>query len=250
MSLFEKPSIYNAPSVYNQGGGGGGGVKPLPDDYTKLMYAELTDNSTLVTVDLFENNEKNFSFFDVASINIYFPELDKNYAGVNIKLNPVVRYSGTGFCAIQFKYLGQQKIYFGFNSYPGGGFASWEYDDASKINYGAPQFLNLTCGREIDTGRYYYILNGVRKNGNVLPLSSDPKINYTLFGVANAEIPFWKGTRFFSFDVVAGDNANNVKMKVIPVKRNLDNVVGFFDLVSQKFYTAGLNAYSAGPPVV
>lgn len=244
-------SIYNAPSVYNQGGGGGGGgVKPLPDGYTKLMYAELTDDSTLVKVKLFENDEKNFSFFDVASINIYLPELDKNYAGINIKLNPVTRYSYSGFCDIQFKYLGQQKIYFGFNSYPGGGFASWEYDDVSLINYGAPQFLNLTCGREVETGRYYYILNGVRKNGNVRPLSENPSINFSLFDVANSEIPFWKGTRFFSFDVVDGADSNIVKMKVVPVKRNLDNVVCFFDLVSQKFYTAGLNAYSAGPPVV
>lgn len=244
------PGIYNATSVYNQGGGGGGGVEPLPDGYTKLMYAELTDNSTNVVVKLFENNEKNFSFFDVASISMYFPELDKNYAGINIKLDPVVRYSNSGFCSIQFKYLGQQKIYFGFNSVSGGGFASWEYDDSSKINYGAPQFLNLTCGREPDTGKYYYILNGVRKNGNVVPVSSNQAINYSLFSIANSEIPFWKGIRFFSFDVVDGNNANNVKMKVIPVKRNLDNVVGFFDLVSQKFYTAGLNAYLAGPPVV
>lgn len=249
--IENSPGIYAAPSIYKQAGtGGGGGVKPLPDGYTKLMYAELNDDSTLVTVKLFENDEKNFSFFDVASINIYFPELDKNYAGMNITLNPVVRYSDGGFCAIQFKYLGQQKIYFSFNSYPGGGFASWEYDDVSKINYGAPQFLNLTCGREVDTGRYYYILNGVRKNGNVRPLTENPSINFSLFSVANAEIPFWKGTRFFSFEVVGGDNANNVKMKVIPVKRNLDNVVGFFDLVGQKFYMADANAYLAGPPVV
>lgn len=242
-------SMYNAPSVYQQGdgGGGGGGVQ----GYTKLMYAELTDNSTLVGVPLYENKEKNFSFFDTASISMYFPEFDKNYAGMNITLNPVDRYAGSGFCSIQFKYTGKQKIYFGFNSVSGGGFASWEYNDANKINFGAPQFLVLTCGREPDTGRYYYIFNGVRKNGNVIPVSNNPSINFELFHVANAEIPFWKGTRFFSFDVVDGADANIVKMKVIPVKRNLDSVVGFFDLVSQKFYTPrGLNAYLAGPPVV
>ena len=76
--IGNKSSIYNAQSVYNQGGDGGGANVPFDPYYLRSSYVENNEQTFLVYPDKLEQQQNNKSMFGFGAL-----ELVKNWSEIN-----------------------------------------------------------------------------------------------------------------------------------------------------------------------
>lgn len=101
MSLFEKGSVYEQPSIYNQGGGGGGGGEPTPDPSLYTLYsclkATTSDAPDLSGTNMtISDTDKivSFVYFDDGYLELY--TTNKRICGIQ-KIGPItLRLYGWG----------------------------------------------------------------------------------------------------------------------------------------------------------
>lgn len=238
MSLLEKPSIYNAQSVYNQGGGGGGGGG-LPDGYTQVQYI-YNSSKGVITVTLDEETD-DYVYLGCKYIYRVNEESDNQYLiGVVNNMDTQFFRIGVGTDNSRMKVM-----LYNANSH------TWN----TNINYGdsiitTAQLLN-NCGQFVcndlnnthgEFGQYY----GAAKS----------KAKYiALFGA------YWNGSWKLGDSLCSrqalinvqllGLNSNKLLVDLVACK-NDQNAPGFYDVVNNKFYGATRNAgdIHAGPDVV
>lgn len=76
--IENKPSIYNANSVYNQGGGGGGSIVPFDPYYIRSTYVENNSQTFIVDNEKIKQVQSNKSIFGFGSTSLAVPFTDIN----------------------------------------------------------------------------------------------------------------------------------------------------------------------------
>lgn len=78
MSLLEKSSVYEQPSVYNQGGGGGGSNVPFDPYYIRSTYVENNSQTFIVDNEKIKQEQNNKSTFGIGPTSLAVPFADIN----------------------------------------------------------------------------------------------------------------------------------------------------------------------------
>ena len=233
-------SVYNQPSVYNQGGsGGGGGGGGLPAGYTQVQYI-YNNSKGVITVTLDEETD---DFVYLACKYIY----RANENSDNKYLIGVVKSNDTEFLRVGVGTENSRMKVMLYNATSHSWNTNIGYTDSVTTNIhllnNCGQFicndLNLTHG---EFGQYYNAAKGKAKY-------------IALFGA------YWNGSWKLGDSWCArqalvcvklfGLNSNKLLLDLVPCKNDY-NAPGFYDVVNNKFYGASINAgdIHAGPDVV
>lgn len=193
------PGIYNAPSVYNQGGGEI--KKPDPEEYKQYLgLAFATSASGGIQNDL----DASFSFDDEIVIEMYYQAtvgrqitlLDLRKGGNDVKVYKIQPDSSTQIRAV----INGNTFYI------------------SKNN---PDYLVITTKEKNYSFSGSNVVQNTTYNGNAKMFS----FFYCTGGC--------EGTTFFKMSVF--DNKGNEKLRYLPYKRILDNAIGVIEVFSGRF---------------
>lgn len=207
-----KPSIYKGTGIYNGAGGiykgrgvykngEGGGIPPLPPEYTALKYIECGLNTGTPQI----AGVANIAFDDTISLSCEFLE---NINGISW----LYFFYTWSFNLRSFKLEGyNQRAFHRWNS---------TTSDEQATNFTKGLF-ELVCSKDVCE------INGVQYPTNTgSPDSSQNLGRIFHFG-------FNQSCRAYAFKVV--DNGGNLKNNLIPAKRNEDGILGFYDVVQNNF---------------
>lgn len=226
-----KPSIYNGNGVYKNGasgGGGGGGI--VPDEYEELEYLEINRNNGganfIATLNTFSNADKDFSII------VEFDGVNEDYQKNLIKFSAQAWSSSPGFSIDYVNRTDNTRTIYSRNN--GGDYYTPIYTTNDYTNKVKFSIKNNNFDITYSDGRKTVLTtNYASSNFSNMFLFTDrtnPGEYYQFWG------------KFYEMEV-------NGVLKLVPVKRKLDGVIGLFDLVSQVFITAnyGQSNIIAGP---
>lgn len=212
--IENKPTVYNAPTIYKLGGSGGGGGGDLPEGYTRANYARSNGSVGLGFTDLSVNyNDKFVIEIDLQTVqqgSLGFVA----YAG-SLNLYPDIGIIDNLFFMPRYSYNG--------NTTSG---TNW-------LDYSSGGLIKITCNK-----RYCIIdhdLSNYHKTINRNTTASDAAITSLKLFAWNAggyNYPF-AGT-IYSFKIYDKDNPDKLNADFVPC-RDENNVLGFYEKVSGQF---------------
>lgn len=212
-----KPTIYDAPTVYNLGGNGGGGGD-LPEGYLELIYIfanginstinfpagifEIAKDDTIILK--FSNCRINSNTYNFRAIDCYNSSLNKMIYFAIDEISGNNRYSG-----------------------------QWgtSYTGISTTGVNAYTYVDYICEMKSNEN---ISINGTLYNWNREPISA------TMRSINVREGNFSKYYR-----IQIKNNGGQIKFDFVPCKRILDNIAGFYEKTTKTFISSG---WAAGLP--
>lgn len=191
----------------------------LPDGYTQLEYIESTGTQYVVT---------DFFFNDIATDT----------------LSCDFMRTGTGLGSLLYGFRDEYKVNgygFQFNDV---GRTYRQYGD-SDSGLSSASAKNLNTRYTVQQTGYAYTIGGSRYT--VVAIAPVQNYPLTVFAIRNADQPAATITpmRLYNLNVVTA--GGNMILNLIPAKRNSDNELGLYDLVTGKFYiNEGTGSFVAG----
>ena len=212
-----KPSIYNGNGVYNNGGGGGGGGDtPLPEEYKKLQFIKCSTSSGTPEI---SGGGMVINYHDKINLHCFFE----------------TSINGTNWMYFFYTWTFEQRSL----KFQGNNQSVAHKWNATTYN---EQNTNFTGGDlVIEAGENLNKINGVDYVNNTGIDDGDK----TLGRIFHFALP--QNCMAFSFKVF--DSADKLKYNLVPAKRVLDSVLGFYDTINNNFIAAISGWTIPGPEV-
>ena len=218
--VYNEPSVYKAPSVYNMAGGGGGGG--IPEGYTQCAYFEFLQNNVSVY------NDNNGFFTDVSKTDTF--KIVGSLKGGDTGYNNGIR--------TRFKLSNNQNTYLNIIYNKTADVTRlqsfWNYIDKAGN-------LGLMCFGRYGNNDSIFIDNAIVSNDD---RSNDIVAIRTLF---ESQGPDYIGSRISLFEIVGIDGT--IKHKLIPAINinNNNNVV--LDIVTGTEFVLDTSKIKCGPTI-